>query len=144
MTTSTTGLSADARQVNFMLQGFLREVPGVEQVIGVSSDGLLMAMATPMDRGDADKFAATVSGLSTLAVGAGKLLHKGALTQVITEFEGGYLVATLIRGRSCLGVVTSQDCDLGVVGYEATMLVERVGELLTPELITELKSTLAR
>lgn len=139
----TMTLSTQARNVNFMLSKYLDEVPGVEQVIGVSSDGLLMALARPMDRGEADKLAATVSGTTTLAVSAGHLLGKGGLTQVITEFDGGYFVATLIQGRSCLGVVTSLDCDLGVVGYEATMLVERIGAILTPELITELKSSLA-
>ncbi len=49
----------------------------------------------------------------------------------------------MINGRACLGVVTAQQCDLGLVGYETAMLVERVGVLLTPELITELKANLA-
>jgi hypothetical protein len=40
-------------------------------------------------------------------------------------------------------VVASKNCDLGLVGYETTMLVERVGAVLTPELITELKANLA-
>lgn len=142
MMTSSHTLSADARNVNFMLANYLREIPGVQQVIGVSSDGLLMALATPMDRGDADKLAATVSGTTTLAVNAGRLLGKGALSQVITEFEGGYFVATLIKARSCLGVVTTAECDLGQVGYEATMLVERIGAILTPELVTELKGSI--
>lgn len=138
----TATLSIEARNVSFMLEKYLQDVPGVQQVIGVSSDGLLMAMAAPMDRGVADKLAATVSGATTLAVSAGRLLGKGALSQVITEFDDGYFVATLIKGRSCLGVVTAPDCDLGQVGYEATMLVERIGLVLTPALITELKSSM--
>lgn len=136
-------LSRTAADVSFMLKHFVRDTPGVEQVIGVSSDGLLMALAATMPRGEADKMAATVSGMTTLAVSASRLLTKGALTQVITEFEGGYLVASLIRGRACIGVITSRDCDLGLVGYETTMLVERVGQVLTPELVTEMKSQLA-
>lgn len=140
---SSATLSRNATNVNFMLKQYLQDVPGVLQVIGVSSDGLLMAMAAPMDRADADKLAAAVSGMTSLAVSAGQLLAMGGLSQVITEFEGGYFVATLIKGRACLGVVTSADCDLGSVGYEATMLVERIGEVLTPALITELKSSLA-
>jgi hypothetical protein len=47
-----------------------------------------------------------------------------------------------ISGGSCLGVITPVDCDLGLVGYEATMLVERIGALLTPELVIELKASL--
>ena len=48
----------------------------------------------------------------------------------------------MISGGSCLGVVTSGTCDLGAVGYESTVLVQRIGQLLTPELITELKMSL--
>ena len=136
-------LSSAAQNVSWMLDHFVRETAGVEQAVGVSSDGLLMAMSVRMPRGDADKLAATVSGMTTLATSAGGLLAKGGLAQVITEFADGYLVASIISGRACLGVVTSRDCDLGVVGYETAMLVERVGAVLTPELITELKSSLA-
>jgi predicted regulator of Ras-like GTPase activity (Roadblock/LC7/MglB family) len=136
-------LSSAAQNVSWMLDHFVRETAGVEQAVGVSSDGLLMAMSVRMPRGDADKLAATVSGMTTLATSAGSMLHKGGLAQVITEFAEGYLVASIISGRACLGVVTSRDCDLGVVGYETAMLVDRVGAVLTPELITELKSSLA-
>jgi uncharacterized protein len=136
-------LSPAAQNVSWMLDTFVRETAGVEQVIGVSSDGLLMAMSVQMERGDADKLGATVSGMTTLATSASRLLNKGGLTQVITEFASGYLVASLISGRACLGVVTARECDLGLVGYETTMLVERVGVVLTPELITELKANLA-
>jgi uncharacterized protein len=139
----TAQLSPAAQNVSWMLDHFVRETAEVEQVIGVSSDGLLMAMSVQMDRGNADKLGATVSGLTTLATSASRLLNKGGLTQVIIEFAGGYLIASLISGRACLGVVTSKSCDLGLVGYETTMLVERVGAVLTPELITELKANLA-
>jgi predicted regulator of Ras-like GTPase activity (Roadblock/LC7/MglB family) len=136
-------LSSAAQNVSWMLDHFVRETAEVEQVIGVSADGLLMAMSVQMDRGDADKLGATVSGMTTLANSASRLLNKGSLTQVITEFAGGYLVTSLISGRACIGVVASKNCDLGLVGYETTMLVERVGAVLTPELITELKANLA-
>lgn len=140
---ATAVLSPAAQNVSWMLDNFVRETAGVEQIIGVSSDGLLMAMSVRMERGDADKLGATVSGLTTLAQSASRLLNKGGLTQVIIEFSGGYLLCSMINGRACLGVVTAQQCDLGLVGYETAMLVERVGVLLTPELITELKANLA-
>jgi hypothetical protein len=40
--------------------------------------------------------------------------------------------------------VTGADADLGLVGYESAMLARRVGALLTPELISELKVGMAR
>jgi predicted regulator of Ras-like GTPase activity (Roadblock/LC7/MglB family) len=48
-----------------------------------------------------------------------------------------------ISDGSCLAVMASPKCDIGVVGYEMTLLVERVGELLTPELRAELQSSSA-
>ena len=39
-------------------------------------------------------------------------------------------------------MVASKDCDLGLVGYEITMLVNRMGAQLTPVLVVELKTSL--
>jgi hypothetical protein len=39
-------------------------------------------------------------------------------------------------------VVAARDSDLGQVGFEIALLVERVGAQLTPALITELKNSL--
>lgn len=143
MTTGTSqDLAAGVRDVGWLLDSFVEQVPGVEQAIGVSSDGLLMAMSSPLSRADADKLAAVVSGMTSLALSAGRLLDKGPLRQVILELGRGYLLVSAMSGGSCLGVVTTADCDLGLVGYQCTMLVQRVGALLSPELITTLKASL--
>jgi uncharacterized protein len=141
---SAQDLVAGVRDVNWLLDNFVEQVAGVEQAIGVSSDGLLMAISAPLDRADADKLAAIISGTTSLAMSASRLLGKGVLRQVITEFGEGYLLVSAISGGSCLGVVTSPDCDLGLVGYQSTMLVQRIGALLTPELVTSLKASLLR
>jgi hypothetical protein len=143
MTTGTNqDLATGVRDVGWLLDSFVAQVPGVEQAIGVSSDGLLMAMSSPLSRADADKLAAVVSGTTSLALSAGRLLDKGPLRQVILELGRGYLLVSAMSGGSCLGVVTTADCDLGLVGYQCTMLVQRVGALLSPELITTLKASL--
>ena len=36
-------------------------------------------------------------------------------------------------------MVATNGCDIGAIGYQTGLLVERVGELLTPELISELR-----
>lgn len=135
-------LSAGVRDVNWLLDNFVAQTEGVEQAVAVSSDGLLMAVSAQLDRSEADRLAATISGMVSLAVSASRVLGKGALRQVIIEFGQGYLLVSAISGGSCLGVVTPAQCDLGLVGYQATLLVERIGSLLTPELITELKASL--
>jgi len=140
--TANPQLSGAAADINWLLDNFVANTAGVEQALGVSSDGLLMAISAQLQRAEADKLAAMISGLTSLSLSASRLLGKGPLRQVITEFGHGYLMVSAISGGSCLGVVTSATCDLGAVGYECTVLVQRIGQLLTPELITELKLSL--
>jgi len=135
-------VSTGVHDVNWLLDNFVRHTTGVEQAVAVSSDGLLMAGSATLRRAEADKLAAMISGMTSLAFSASRLLGKGPLRQVITEFGSGYLLVSQISGGSGLGVVTPSDCDLGLVGYEATMLVQRIGALLTPELVIELKASL--
>ena len=142
MTTQSPELNTGVRDVNWLLDNFVRQTSGVDQAVAVSSDGLLMAVSADLQRSEADKLAAMISGMTSLAFSASRLLAKGPLRQVITEFDNGYLLVSSISGGSCLGVITPADCDLGLVGYEATMLVQRIGALLTPELVIELKASL--
>ena len=139
--TSTT--SNQARNVNWLMTRFVSDTMGVEQAIAVSSDGLLMAMSSNLDRASADKVAAIVTGLRSLSDGAARVLGKGGVNQVLVEMRQAYLFVAAISGGSSLGVVVSKDSDLGLVGYEITLLVQRVGGQLSPELISELKNTLA-
>jgi predicted regulator of Ras-like GTPase activity (Roadblock/LC7/MglB family) len=44
-----------------------------------------------------------------------------------------------IRDGSCLGVLAAEGCDVGLVGYEMAVLADRAGELLTPQLVGELR-----
>jgi predicted regulator of Ras-like GTPase activity (Roadblock/LC7/MglB family) len=102
-----------------------------------------MAASSNLDRASADKMAAIVSGLRSLSDGASRVLAKGAVSQVVVEMRNGFLFASAISGGSSLGVIARRDCDLGLVGYEMTLLVERFGHQLTPELIAELKASLS-
>ena len=55
----------------------------------------------------------------------------------------GIVLLMAISDGSCLSVLASPKCDIGVVGYEMTLLVERAGQLLTPELRSELQGSFA-
>lgn len=135
-------LSDRANNVNWLMANFVRSTPGVDQAIAVSSDGLLIALSSHLERASADKLAAIITGLRALAHGAANELGKGQVLQVLVEMGSAYLFVSAISGGSTLGVVASKGCDLGLVGYEITLLVERVGAQLTPALITELKNAL--
>lgn len=135
-------LSPQASNVNWLMTKFVTETPGVEQAIAVSSDGLLMALSSDLDRASADKVAAIVTGMRSLADGAARVLGKSSMQQVLIEMGSAYLFVAAISGGSSLGVVAGKNCDLGLVGYEIAMLVQRVGGQLTPDLVAELKSAL--
>ena len=134
----------EARNISWLLSSFVDGTAEVEEAIAVSSDGLLMAMSANLERSAADQLAAIVSGVRSLSDGAARVTGRGVLNQAIVEMSDGYLFVTAISGGSCLGVVAGPTCDLGAVGYGTTLLVERVGNSLTPELITELKGALSR
>jgi uncharacterized protein len=135
-------LSAGARNVNWLLLSFVQNTVGVDQTIAVSADGLLMAISAELDRDSADRLAATITGMRALAEGASRQLNKGGVNQVIIEMGSAFLFVAAIGGGSSLGVVAAKSCDLGLVGYEMTLLVERVGAVLTPDLVAELKNSL--
>ena len=46
--------------------------------------------------------------------------------------EGGLLFVMAISDGSCLAVLAGPDCDAHVISYEMTLLVEAVGDILTP------------
>ena len=137
-------LSSEARNLNWLVQNFAERVPGVNEAVVVSSDGLPIATSSGLDRDAADRFAAVASGLIGLAYGAAGRFGGGAVNEVIIEMENAFLFVTGISDGSCLACVASAECDVGLVGYEMARLVERCGPVLTPELRAELQGALAR
>ena len=61
-------LSHSARNLNWLVQSFVREVPGVLDSVVVSADGLAIATSDGLTREDADRLAAVASGLISLAM----------------------------------------------------------------------------
>ncbi|MGH3909746.1 MAG: roadblock/LC7 domain-containing protein, partial [Pseudonocardiaceae bacterium] len=60
------------------------------------------------------------------------------------EMERGIVLIMAISDGSSLAVLAAPSCDIGLVGYEMTLLADRAGQLLTPELRTQLRSTVPR
>jgi hypothetical protein len=60
----------------------------------------------------------------------------------VVELSGCFLFIGRISEGSCLGVVAERACDVGLVAYEMTMLVDRAGKALTPALVQELQNAL--
>jgi uncharacterized protein len=138
------GLSTPASNVNWLVTNFVDRVPGVRQAVVVSSDGLTIAVSSGLDRESADRFAAVASGLIGLAYGAATRVGGGAVTEVLVEMEHAFLFVTGISDGSLLAVLADSRCDVGLVGYEMALLVEKAGSVLTPALRAELQAALPR
>ncbi len=134
-----TELSDTAKNFNWLIDDFVNSTAGVTDAIAVSSDGLLIAASRSLERQDAEQVAAIVTGLVSLSDGASRAFGFEGLQQVIVSMRGGYLFVSSISLGSALGVVATTGCDIGAIGYQTSLLVERAGELLTPELISELR-----
>ena len=137
-------LSNAAQNINWLVANFVKQVPGVQEAVVVSSDGLPMAKSEGLDRDAADRFAAVASGLIGLAYGAAGRFGGGAVNEVIVEMENAFLFVTGVSDGSSLAVVAAGGADVGVVGYEMTVLVDKAGSVLSPELRAELQSALPR
>ena len=137
-------MATQVEDVSWLISSFVDQTPGVVEAIVVSSDGLLMAMSKGLDRAGGDRFAAVASGLIGLAYGAAGRFGGGKVNEVIVEMDNALLLVTGIGDGSALGVVADATCDIGFVGYEMAVLVEKTGSVLTPELRAQLVSSLPR
>jgi uncharacterized protein len=135
-------LSTEAANFSWLLGNFVKSVPGVKHTLVVSADGLLMAMSDELDRTQGDQLAAIVSGLSSLTRGAARQLKAGDVRQSIVEMDRLFLFTTSISDGSVLAVAAEASCDVGLVGYEMTLLVTRAEATMTPALVSEMRSHL--
>ena len=135
-------LSADARNLNWLVANFAKATPGVAHAMVLSADGLPVAVSERLDRPRADQLAAIASGLASLTLGASRAFEGGLVKQTAVEMDHGFLFVRAISDGSCLAVLATSNCNVGVVAYEMTVLVTRVGDVLTPSLRAELQAIL--
>ncbi|MGW7257217.1 roadblock/LC7 domain-containing protein [Streptomyces sp. NPDC054834] len=164
---STFGLSREARNLHWLLTNLVEEVPGIQSVAVVSSDGLLLLSSDPSlpharthsrggipvaesrqarpvkgPRGSSADLATIVSGIGSLTVGAAKLMKFGGVKHTMVAMDEGSLFVMSISDGSLLGVHGSAECDMSVVAYHMALFVGRAGHVLTPELRSELRKSM--
>jgi predicted regulator of Ras-like GTPase activity (Roadblock/LC7/MglB family) len=118
--------------MSWLLANFAGHVPGIAHVVAVSADGLLVASSRDLPQDRADQLAAVTAGLVSLAQGASRCFDGGSVLQTVVEMGGGYLFLMSIRDGSAIAALASRNCDAGLVGYELALLVDRVGNALSP------------
>ena len=122
--------TGDERDLDWVVSKFVDDVPDTAHAILVSADGLLMAASASIPDDRAEQVAAVSSGLASLAVGAARLFDGGAVLQTVVEMQNGFLLLMSVGDGSHLAVLTQDAADIGQVGYEMALLVDRVGRMV--------------
>jgi uncharacterized protein len=130
--------------LGWLVTSFVDRVPDVAHAVVVSADGLALAVSEGFPQERADQLAAVTSGVTSLTQGAARLFEAGMVVQTVIEMQAGVLVIMAISSGASLAVLATSSCDLGLVAYEMTLLVERAGRVLTPAARTANHFTTAR
>ena len=71
-------------------------------------------------------------------------IDAGRVNEVIIEYDWYLLFVMRVSEASTLAVIAARPCDVGQIGFEMAVLVEKAEAALTPSLIDELKTALPR
>jgi predicted regulator of Ras-like GTPase activity (Roadblock/LC7/MglB family) len=117
-------------QLDWLLDDLVARVTHIDQAVILSRDGLAIGASGGLSREDAEYLAAVAAGFQSLARGAGQHFGGGAVRQTVVEMDAAFLFVTAAGEGSCLAVLAGASVDAGLVAYEMTVLVKRVGEHL--------------
>ena len=123
------------QDLNWLVADFTRRVVHVAHAIVVSSDGVPMALSDDIPSDFVEQLAAITCGLVGLIQGAARILEAGLATRVMVDMDDGLMLVMAMSDGSSLAVLAAPDCDTDLVSYEMTLLVEAVGDVLTPTVL---------
>jgi predicted regulator of Ras-like GTPase activity (Roadblock/LC7/MglB family) len=108
----------------------LVEVPHVVSVVVLSTDGLIVQKSSFMSQDLAEILAAGASSMYSVAAGTGRRFESGPVHQVVIEYAGHTLFIAAAGQNARLAVLCDKDVDMGMVAYEVSRLVTRIGDYL--------------
>jgi predicted regulator of Ras-like GTPase activity (Roadblock/LC7/MglB family) len=125
---------SDDNRLGWMLDDALR-MPETRHAILFSADGLLRARSRRIDRDDAERHAAAMSGLQSLARATAAFCGDAASPwrQTINEFDCGYVFLCPAAEGSFLAVSTTERVDIEAVSFRLHELVQRLGAHMTSQ-----------
>ncbi|WP_326701461.1 roadblock/LC7 domain-containing protein [Streptomyces sp. NBC_01754] len=118
------------RGLDWLLDDLTSRVESIRHALVLSNDGLVTGASAGLAREDAEHLAAVSSGLQSLARGSGRHFRAGRARQTMVEFDEALLFVTAAGDGSCLCVLSAAEADVGLIAYEMTLMVNRVGEHL--------------
>jgi predicted regulator of Ras-like GTPase activity (Roadblock/LC7/MglB family) len=123
----TENTASGSGELNWLLDELVQRVGSISKALVLSGDGLPRGASQDLTREDGEHLAAVASGFHSLAKGVGRHFDVGGVRQTVVELEEAFLFVTAAGDGSCLAVVTDADADVGLIAYEMTLLVKRVG-----------------
>ena len=120
------------RNLDWLVTDFTTRVPAVAHAVVVSADGVLLARSEDIPPAFAEQLALITCGLASLMQGVARIFEAGSPTRALVEMDGGLMLVKVISDGSSLAVLAALECDTDLISYEMTLLVEAVGEALTP------------
>jgi predicted regulator of Ras-like GTPase activity (Roadblock/LC7/MglB family) len=115
-------------ELDWLLASMVDTVDLVRQAVILSGDGLVLATSPGMSQDEADRLAALAAGMQSLARGASQQLSGGEVRQTVIEMDQALLFIAAAGSGTCLTVAAEVDADAGLIAYEMTVLVKRLGK----------------
>ncbi|MEU6346889.1 roadblock/LC7 domain-containing protein [Streptomyces sp. NPDC046977] len=137
----------------WLLNDFVRRVPGVQSAFLASSDGIELA-TSGLSGQQPETAAAVVASLYSLARGAGRLTPRPStdvkVRQVVIELDSATLFLTVAgdglpqgvsvqygadprKASSVLGVMAGPEANVGLIGHEMATMIRSVAEHLVTD-----------
>ncbi|MBB3733815.1 roadblock/LC7 domain-containing protein [Nonomuraea dietziae] len=111
------------------------EVTGVRHAVVFTADGLPKIWSEATERDDADRIAATGSGLQSLGRSISNSYGRSpSVREVMIGYDGGFLFIRAAAEGSHLAVITHADVDPRLVSQQMQTVIQRLGDqaLATP------------
>ncbi|UNO38770.1 roadblock/LC7 domain-containing protein [Streptomyces sp. MST-110588] len=119
--------SKGSGELDWLLDELVDRVGSIRKALVLSSDGLPRGTSKDLTREDGEHLAAVASGFHSLAKGVGRHFDAGRVRQTMVELEDAFLFVSAAGDGSCLAVLADAESDVGLIAYEMTLLVKRVG-----------------
>lgn len=119
-------------ELGWMLDDVLK-VPEARHAILLSADGMLRAHSADIDRDDAERLAAGLSGLQSISRSTAEFCGSAGSPwrQTLIEFGHGFVFLVAAGEGAYLAVSTGAEVDMEAVTYRMHKLVDRLGRELT-------------
>ncbi|MFF4215769.1 roadblock/LC7 domain-containing protein [Streptomyces nondiastaticus] len=111
------------------------KMPEARHAILLSSDGMLRARSQGIERDEAERQAAALSGLQSISRSTSEFCNhaqqENPWRQTLVEFAHGYVFLIAAGPGAYLAVSATEHVDMEAVTYRMQKLVDRLGKELT-------------